>query len=101
MISLEKMSKRLFIHVSLSLVVMAMVLFIDLILLFNKALSAFLVISLPLGVAILLFNLTLTGIRTSFKHLCKKSYDFEMPPSYILVTICLKFGMRFCLTPQN
>ena len=69
MISLEKMSKRLFIHVSLLLVVMANVLFIDLILSFNKALSAFLVISLPLGVVMLPFNLTLTGIRSSFKHL--------------------------------
>ena len=60
MVSLQKVSKRLFIHVSLSSFIMVMVLFIDLILSFSKALSTFLVISLALGVVMVLFNLTLT-----------------------------------------
>ena len=46
MISFEKMSKRVFIHVSLSVVAMAMVLFIVLTLSLSKACSAFLVICL-------------------------------------------------------
>ena len=40
---------------------MVTVLFIDLILSFSNALSAFLVISLTLDVLMLLFNMTLTG----------------------------------------
>ena len=50
MISVGKTSKRLFIHVSLSVVAMVIVLFIVLILSFSRAFSAFLVICLALGV---------------------------------------------------
>ena len=56
MISLGKMAKRVFIHVSLLLVAMAMVLYIVIILSFKKALSTFLVIILALGVLTLLLN---------------------------------------------
>ena len=69
MISLGKTFKRVFIHVSLLVVAMVMILFIFLILSLSRAFSAFLVICLALGVVILLFNLTLTGMRSSFKHL--------------------------------
>ena len=48
---------------------MVIELFIDLILSFRRALSAFLIICLPLGVFTLLLSLTLTGIRSLLRHL--------------------------------
>ena len=58
MISLEKTSERVFIHVSLLHVAMVMVLFIFLTLSLSKALSALLIIFLALGVLELLLSLT-------------------------------------------
>ena len=46
-----------------------MVLFTDLTLSFNRALSTFLIIWWPLGVLIELLSLILTGILSSLKHL--------------------------------
>ena len=69
MVSLSKLSLSWLIHASLWIVNMAIELFIDLILSLWRALSAFLIICLPLSVFILLLSLTLTGIRSLLRHL--------------------------------
>ena len=56
---------------------MVIELFIDLILSFRSALLAFLIIYLPLGVFTLLLSLTLTGIRSSLRHLRENLLWFE------------------------
>ena len=77
MISLSKLSFSCFIHVSLCMVNMARELLMDLTLSFRSAISAFLIICLPLGVFILLFSLILTGIRPSLRHLRENLLWFE------------------------
>ena len=76
-VSLSRMSFNWFIHVSFCMVNMARELFIDLTLSFISAISAFLMICLPLGVFMLLFSLTLTGIRPSLRHLRENLLWFE------------------------
>ena len=60
---------RLVLHVSHWWLNMLMVLLIDLILSFNKAFSALIIIYWPLGVLMLLLSLILTGMISSERHL--------------------------------
>ena len=67
--SLSNVLFRCSIHVSVWMFNMAMVLFTDLTLSFNRAISAFLIIWWPLGVLIELMSLILTSIMSSIRHL--------------------------------
>ena len=69
MLSLSNVFNRCSIHVYVWIFSMVMVLFTDVTLSFNKALSVFLIIWLPLGVLIELLSLILTGIMSSLMHL--------------------------------
>ena len=68
-LSLSNVLFRCSVHVSIWIFNMAMVLFTNLTVLFNRALSAFLMIWWPLGVLIELLSLILTGIMSSPRHL--------------------------------
>ena len=90
------------IHVSDWIFNMATVLFTDLTLSFNKALSSFLMIWQPLGVLIELLSLILTGIMSSLKHLKVNLLWFEK--SAILFSIfshIISFGRCYCLHQCN
>ena len=65
-----------FIHVSFSWLSMLIILLIDLILSFNKEISALLMICRPLGVFTWLFSLILTGTTFSPRHLRVKHLWF-------------------------
>ena len=71
MVSLSKMLLSWFLHVSLWIPNMVMVLFINLILSFNTALSIFLIILQPVGVLMLFLSLILTGIIPTLGYLSK------------------------------
>ena len=75
--SLTSLSSSWKIHVSLCSLSLLRVLFMDLILSFKRALSAFLIIYFPLGVLMVLLSLILTGIRSWLRHLKENLQWFE------------------------
>ena len=76
-ISLFNMFSNWFIQVSLSNLNMVIDLLIDLVLSLRSSLSAFLIIYLAFGVLMVLFNLTLVGITSLFRHLREKHLTFS------------------------
>ena len=85
-VSLSNTFSKVLIHVSCCILNMMRELLMDLTLSFNNALSAFLTMYLPLGVLMLLFSLTLTGLMSLLRHLRENLWWFQNLPSYIPIS---------------